>query len=115
VATVMTPQTVSPAAFRTMFHAARAGDGGQLLFASEAVVKVGGRGALAPTRRAGCRASRRGGAAYVGHGMPQARLPSGHELTLPAAQSMLQPCVPGLPSGQLRVQLDPASQTTPQL
>lgn len=52
---------------------------------------------------------------HVGQGMPQARLPSAHELTLPAPQSMLQPWVPGVPSGQVSVQAEPASQTMPQL
>jgi hypothetical protein len=47
--------------------------------------------------------------------MPHASVPSAHETTLPAAHSISQPCMPAMPSGQLSVQLEPASHTTPQL
>ena len=48
-------------------------------------------------------------------GVPHAMLPSEHEITLLSSQSISQPCVPGAPSGQVSVQREPASQTTPQL
>lgn len=42
--------------------------------------------------------------------------PSAHTFGWPAAQlSKRHPCPPGLPSGQVSTQLDPASQVTPQL